>query len=800
MIPPKLNNPTLRFCRVTKGSKKPFEQNWTNKPYTSKEIMRFKDENYGILCGYGDLVVIDSDNPKLQRWVEQNLPKTYRVKTGSGGRHNYFFVPNIKKKIILYDLESEEEEHLGEVQTWGSQVVGPGSIHPNGNSYEEENNCGIAKITAEELYSKLFKFIKQFKECDENATFERKSDSEIDSLNVLDIWGQGELKKHNNEYYGEHPIHGSSGGMNFWINPSKNLWHCFRCNSGGGPLSAIAVKEGIIQCHQAQRGYLRGDKAVETLRIAQEKYGLKKKPYDEIESYDIRKINWTSKEFYNSWERVKARCINVINEKEDLLFIGHNKDEITGKPLQIHQNYQKIPLVMKLNKKKPKDDENPEHFKFLDDKIDYRYEVLIDTLAVDLLIYKVIHNNREIIVLSEKELPQEVVLLHGTMIEMNNFSEITNTLRFRSLARVFFVHSYESSVKTLDPKSLVEFCKETGLTRQDFREIIFSHPDGKVYSHPKEYEILRSAQLLSGKYEGYPLHTLTLGPAGTGKTIELESIDSKFREEKGILEAANSTPKALIPSFKEKPASPGYILSTNRVSLVDELFKMIENVPGTGAYKELINTYLGQLNMLLEHKKRYIGSGNDNSLLAKSTSKLIFQSNPVRRNENLYQHLKYVDSTTLSRMLIWVQDKEHQDFITNNSPKKVNTCEQYIISNKHIIYYNDVFTFNLEALTKTIYDSCLIFLSNMDEKRIREVFSGVLSQIPPPLKILWSARGIHHTTLLLDGIVKERCLFKDHDPSFEARDEDYDLLERVLYRMVKTWNTNFNEDIWEGKL
>ena len=66
------------------------------------------------------------------------------------------------------------------------------------------------------------------------------------------------MKKSGSEYFGSHPIHGSESGSNFWINPSKNMWHCFRCDSGGGPLAAIAVKEGIIDCSEANKGSLRG--------------------------------------------------------------------------------------------------------------------------------------------------------------------------------------------------------------------------------------------------------------------------------------------------------------------------------------------------------------------------------------------------------------------------------------------------------------------------------------------------------------------------------------------------------------
>ncbi len=61
------------------------------------------------------------------------------------------------------------------------------------------------------------------------------------------------------EYQGSHPVHGSRGGQNFCVNPEKNVWYCFRCNSGGGPLSYLAVEAGIISCREAQPGVLKGE-------------------------------------------------------------------------------------------------------------------------------------------------------------------------------------------------------------------------------------------------------------------------------------------------------------------------------------------------------------------------------------------------------------------------------------------------------------------------------------------------------------------------------------------------------------
>lgn len=275
-IPLQLQDDRIKFCRVEYQKKKPFEKDWTNKPYSHQDIIKFlPNENYGVLCGYGNLAVIDSDNKDFQLAVEALFPKTFRVKTGSGGVHNYFFIPDLKQKIIL-NLDDEYKTHLGEVQSWGTQVVAPNSIHPNGNRYEVLEDSQIETVSCEMLFNNLKPFMKkEIETVEANAVWENmRTPSDIDSLSVTSIWGTVGMKKLKDEYYGCHPIHGSTGGMNFWINPSKNLWKCFRCNSGGGALSAIAVKEGIIDCSEAQKGNLRGENAYKCIEIAKQKYGL----------------------------------------------------------------------------------------------------------------------------------------------------------------------------------------------------------------------------------------------------------------------------------------------------------------------------------------------------------------------------------------------------------------------------------------------------------------------------------------------------------------------------------------------
>jgi hypothetical protein len=52
----------------------------------------------------------------------------------------------------MKDLKYPENPlHLGEIQSKGQQVVGPGSIHPNGNPYEIIDDLPITEIFLPDL-------------------------------------------------------------------------------------------------------------------------------------------------------------------------------------------------------------------------------------------------------------------------------------------------------------------------------------------------------------------------------------------------------------------------------------------------------------------------------------------------------------------------------------------------------------------------------------------------------------------------------------------------------------------------
>lgn len=483
----------------------------------------------------------------------------------------------------------------------------------------------------------------------------------------------------------------------------------------------------------------------------------------------------------NTWEKVKNHMKLKYSVSKDLFFVCHKEDDITGKPQLIEENRKRIVLSVEVRKKiKSEGDEKDREiiqYKFLDDNLNRRDDGSeTKVCSFWFWIYRVVDDSKEYVIFSERRLTPDLYNFRGMKIILNDSSELTKTLKSKSLTEIFISLEEKPAIQCLTKKELIEhmkLMKETyNLDSESFRDYLFTNDDGKIYSHTEKYSKIIISFLLSGKYEGYPLNLLVIGPAGIGKTTKLECINNKFQEEKGIFEAGNSTLKGLIPSFREKPANPGYILNCIRIGLIDELFKMIEGVE-SGKYVELLTNYFSKLNMLLEHKERTIGSGCD-TIKAKSTCKLMLMTNPYRNKKTLYDHVGLMDVTTLSRFITLIQDNEERQLVARKDIRK-NTNE--LMTKEEFL---------------TIFDSCQNFLIDYDEEEVKKIYMNTIKLVKGSMVEVWKARGLHHVVLLLDGFVKFRCLFSN-DERFEAGQEDYKELLNILIYIIQSWDCRLQD-------
>jgi P4 family phage/plasmid primase-like protien len=275
--------------------------------------------NYGVIGGDG-LVIIDVDGEDAKSCAAK-LPMTFAVESpGSHGLHLYYLCV-IDKPIRLRDKEGE---NIGDIQGRGKQVVGPGCVHPNGGIYTVVRDMEIARIEREDIVEVFKDFIipeKEIDEIEDEARSEReKSDLDIDILKIIDV---SEFKRSGEEYFGPHPSHGSRNGRNLWVNPGKGVWHCFRHETGGGPLQLLAVQEGVLRCEEATRGALRGDAFKATLEKARERGLIKEEPPPQAATNKQEKIQTINE---NKRQGQRIQIAKGLLRREDFVSFSDTKE------------------------------------------------------------------------------------------------------------------------------------------------------------------------------------------------------------------------------------------------------------------------------------------------------------------------------------------------------------------------------------------------------------------------------------------------------------------------------------------
>lgn len=270
----------LLFCKCLKKTKKAFEKGWTENGYTYQEIQGWTKSggNYGVLGGVKGNVIVDFDDTTFYEDQSIFFPKTFKSRTPGKikegewlgyGYHLHLYCHDLDGSAVIYNKEGKQ---VGELRYSGQMAMGPGSVHPDHTPdrvYEIVDDCDMAELSAKELIASLGPYNIQYSK--EKRTFdEKKYDT---SAAIYPVIKNLKLSAVGKELQGDHPVHGSTTGHNFSVDTEKNVWHCFRCASGGGAIQLIAVLEGIIECRNAPQG-LRGAKFKEAKEIAREKYGI----------------------------------------------------------------------------------------------------------------------------------------------------------------------------------------------------------------------------------------------------------------------------------------------------------------------------------------------------------------------------------------------------------------------------------------------------------------------------------------------------------------------------------------------
>ena len=302
----------------------------TNYSFDNEELIKSinSEWNIGFLTGSGEVEVLDIDKKELKDWAVENLPLTFVIKTGGDEEHEHWYYKRKgeNQKILLEKVGV----HYGEWMAAGQQVVLCGSEHPKTKKeYTILNDLPIAEITEEHI--ELLK--ENFTDAGTKTTFVSPDWSRYKDLSGIKIESLlsylPQLKKYGNEFYGSHPTHGSTTGMNFFINIPKNLWHCFRHDSGGDALALIAVLDGTCSCEDFKKGgkKLRGEDFKKALQIAKDKYHFEiknKEDYTEVKkirsNFEIKVVS--AKELSNMDIPLPSWIVENLVPEEGLAIIA----------------------------------------------------------------------------------------------------------------------------------------------------------------------------------------------------------------------------------------------------------------------------------------------------------------------------------------------------------------------------------------------------------------------------------------------------------------------------------------------
>lgn len=537
-------------------------------------------------------------------------------------------------------------------------------------------------------------------------------------------------------------------------------------------------------------------------------------PTKESYNYSSEGINWV--ENNEGWEEAKSKSKKMMMDEWEEgfrnIFICHPKDTISGKPQLIYQTKQKI-ILIRARASEKKDGSIIKIIKFFDEPYDKRYDGIMSfEWGMDFWIYRIVDNNKEYYVLSKEELPTDVCEVRGMNIEMGDLAEVKKNMRLKSMGNIFFVNEVKPLIKIVSLNSLVELTNH--LSFEDWCDYLNYHPLNTINKFPKDTNTIRTIQLLSGKMDGWPMHLAVIGPPGTRKSNGwLETTAFKFSDTEVPREGASSTLKSLSPSFKEKPANIGYLAKAVRMGFVDELGKMVE--AEMNKHQSAISNVLGEINFLLDHKKRTVGSGNDNDCLVKATAKFLFASNSVKGRDYLAQHIGLIDPTTMSRVVWWVQNEEEQELVMGKegiyripptptqdiyTEREERDKDKLSVGGKYKNTENPINLLNNYDFL-TIFDTCSSFLSEMDNDLIDSLVQNSVNRSKEPLRSIWRPRAEHHVRLIVDGIVKIRCLFEEHKVDFVANDKDYANASKLIEKIINNWQTKLTiKDYTSGKI
>lgn len=266
-IPEQLRNTENKFYLIKKNSKIPSEKRWNsdnNYCFFETKLLNhlLNGGNYGVVCGYGNLIVLDFDNETFWKKIKDYLPETFVVRTASKKLYHYYYrlkgkmfskvgIDRCKKcgcsesfrkrfftgkktfkgqKVYSYKNVCKKcggvVVRVCDIQGLGSGVVGPGSSI-EGSFYSVWNDKPIKEVSVsflENVFETKIRSVcgvRLFTDFEDNFL-----DSGIRKETVDCLVSLGVLRTH--KYLFKCPFHEMFGGGNLFVGLDGHLY-CFHC-------------------------------------------------------------------------------------------------------------------------------------------------------------------------------------------------------------------------------------------------------------------------------------------------------------------------------------------------------------------------------------------------------------------------------------------------------------------------------------------------------------------------------------------------------------------------------------------
>ncbi len=382
-------------------------------------------------------------------------------------------------------------------------------------------------------------------------------------------------------------------------------------------------------------------------------------------------------------------------------------------------------------------------------------------------VYKFVSSqDQEKLVFSTEKLRPMTCELHGMQLKLSDFKQFGENTGLPVDRDIIFAHSVEPAIKELSQPEL------QGIADKADHDYLASSILGG-WRHPEWFEKMLLSMLLVNEEHGYPSGLIWMARTGTGKSKVIESLADAF-DEKHVFSGTRSTINGLTPSFAESPPDEGFLLRSERVSVVDEMFNLLaEARKGNGNLKDTFRPLLD----LIEHQDRTFSSGNG-SIRGKMQSIMIGAGNDSYGVSSMYEAADKLDQAFLGRFLLYEQTQQHIDWIED---RKMEINEQEVekpSADPEFISLVD----HMQSEEEVV----------VDKKRVMQIKKDLQGQIPANFTDIYRSRYDHHIKNLVSGHAKYRALCSGDVGEIEAEDEDYGFARRVVEILVNSWSKKAN--------